>query len=137
MFFYDILNIILNIWLWIRTFSQLKFIIPCLSFYSEFIAFVLLSYIFPGVINRQVLKSNTFVWTFKSKSNFLKSNLCGKLRTNLYDLIGSTVFYIHEYNFHSMVSQVPSPFIKVTRAWWLLCLFLPLFFIFIVSGPYH
>ena len=34
-----------------------------LTYYFEFIVFVLLSYIFPGIINRQVLKSNIFIRT--------------------------------------------------------------------------
>ena len=50
--FYDIFNIILNIWHWIRTIWQFKLIIPCWNYYFEFIYFIWLCYIFPLVINR-------------------------------------------------------------------------------------
>ena len=49
--FYDIFNIIMNIWHWIRTIWQFKLIIPCWNYYFEFIYFIWLSsYIFPLVI---------------------------------------------------------------------------------------
>ena len=49
--FYDIFNIIMNIWHWIRTIWQFKLIIPCWNYYFEFIYFIwLFSYIFPLVI---------------------------------------------------------------------------------------
>ena len=49
--FYDIFNIIMNIWHWIRTIWQFKLIIPCWNYYFEFIYFISLSsYIFPLVI---------------------------------------------------------------------------------------
>ena len=49
--FYDIFNIIMNIWHWIRTIRQFKLIIPCWNYYFEFIYFIWLSsYIFPLVI---------------------------------------------------------------------------------------
>ena len=75
--FYDVLDITLNIWHWIRTGREFKFIIPRWCYYFKFIVFVLLSYIFPRVLNR---KKN---WKEACLFEFLKFNLCGKLRINL------------------------------------------------------
>ena len=62
MLFYDVIDIILNIWHWRRTIRQFKFIISRWNYYFQFTVFVQLSYVFPHVINRQVLKINMFIW---------------------------------------------------------------------------
>ena len=62
--FYNILSIILNIWHWIGIIRQFKLIISSWYNYFEVITFVLLSYILPHVIYRQVLKSSMFIRTF-------------------------------------------------------------------------
>ena len=89
--FYDLLDIILNISHWIRTARQSKLITSSWSYYFEFIVFVVLSYIFPCVINTQVLKNNILF-------QLLKSYLCNKLRT--------TIFYIQEYCFHVYIRTI-------------------------------
>ena len=55
---------ILNIFLGIKTIRQFKLIIPHWSYYFEFMVFVLLSYIFPGVMSRQISKVNVLILTF-------------------------------------------------------------------------
>ena len=77
-FFDDILGIILNIWHWIITIWQYKLIIPRQSYYFKFIAFVLLPYIFPYVLNRQDLKSSTLIKLLKcNRYDKLRKKLCG------------------------------------------------------------
>lgn len=48
------------------------------------------------------------------------------------------IFFIFFFlSFCILFSQVLSPFIKMTRAWWLLCLFPCFFFVFFESGPFN
>ena len=75
--FYDDVNVILNIWHWIRTINQFKFISLCWSYYFKFIIFVLLPCFFPFVINRFKLWRGTCLF------KLIKSNPCNKLRTNV------------------------------------------------------
>ena len=96
MFFYDLLNIIFDIWHWMKTISQFKHIIPIWCYYFEFIVFVLLSYIFPPVLNRWGLMSNMLF-------ELLNSNRCCKLRKRCVWFVCFTVFCFPEYSFHAYI----------------------------------
>ena len=88
MLFYDILGIILNIWHWIRSGRWSKLIIQCWNYYFKFIVFLLLSYIFPLEINRQVLKNSIF------------KSLC-PVKIKFVWFMCFTFFNFHEYYFHA------------------------------------
>ena len=59
--FYDVLDMILNTWHWIRTIRKFKRVVPRWRYYFEFNFSLLLSYIFSHVTNKQVLKGNMFI----------------------------------------------------------------------------
>ena len=50
---------------------------------------------------------------------------------------GVFIFFLFFLSFCILFSQVLSPFIKMTRAWWWLCLFPCFFFVFFDSGPFN